>query len=98
MGQVRFSHAAETDLLEAWLSIAEDNPSAADGVLDAIHETSLLLGDQTKMGRSRPELAVGLRSFPTRTRYVLYYIADGEDVVIVRVLHHARDIDPEYFG
>ena len=36
MGQVRFSHAAETDLLEAWLSIAEDNPVAADGVLDAI--------------------------------------------------------------
>ena len=50
------------------------------------------------MGRARPELADGLRSFPTRTRYILYYLVDGADVVIVRVLHHARDIDPEFFS
>ena len=98
MGRVRFSQAAETDLLEVWLTIAEDNPVAADGVLDSIHETSLLLGGQTEMGRARPELADGLRSFPTRTRYILYYLVDGADVAIVRVLHHARDIDPEFFS
>jgi len=98
MGRVRFAQAAETDLLEIWLTIAEDNPVAADGVLDAIHETSLLLGGQTQMGRARPELSEGLRSFPTRNRYILFYVVDGEDVVVVRVLHHARDIDPEFFS
>ena len=98
MGRARFPHAAEADLLEIWLTIAEHDPIAADGVLDTIHETSLLLGGQTEMGRARPELFDGLRSFPTRTRYILYYLVDGSNVVIVRVLHHARDIDQEYFS
>ena len=98
MGQVHFSRAAETDLLELWLTIAEDNPVAADDVLDAIRETSLLLGSQPRMGRERPELFDGLRSFPTRTRYILYYLVDGANVAIVRVLHHARDVDADLFS
>jgi len=33
---VRFASSAEADLLDLWLVIAEDNPTAADKVLDSI--------------------------------------------------------------
>jgi len=50
------------------------------------------------MGRARPELADGLRSFPIRTPYIIFYVADANALLIVRVLHHARDIDTVYFS
>lgn len=98
MPRMRFTDSAETDLLEMWLNIAEDNPSAADESLDSIRATVALLGSQPEMGRARPELADGLRSFPTRTPYIVFYLPDNDGVLIVRVLHHARDIDVEYFS
>jgi len=33
MPRCLFTQSAQSDLLEAWLFIAEDNPAAADGVL-----------------------------------------------------------------
>ncbi len=44
------------------------------------------------MGRSRDELAAGIRSFPTGNYIVLYRVV-GENVEIVRVLHGRRDIE-----
>ena len=98
MSRIRFTSSAETDLLELWLNIAEENPVAADESLDSIQATVSLLGTQPEMGRARPELADGLRSFPTRTPYIIFYAPDGDDLLVVRVLHHARDIDAEYFS
>lgn len=98
MLRIRFTQSAETDLLELWLSIAEENLVAADESLDTIQATVSLLGTQPEMGRVRPELADGLRSFPTRTPYIIFYVADAHGLLIVRVLHHARDIDADYFS
>lgn len=98
MPHIRFTNSAEADLLELWLNIAEENLVAADESLDLIQATVSLLGTQPEMGRARPELADGLRSFPTRTPYIIFYVPDGDDLLVVRVLHHARDIDAEYFS
>ena len=98
MPRIRYTHSAETDLLELWLAIAEDNPVAADESLDSIQSTVSLLETQPGMGRARPELADGLRSFPTRTPYIIFYVTGEDGLLIVRVLHHARDIDTEYFS
>ncbi len=43
------------------------------------------------MGRLRPELAPGVRSFPVRKHVVFYRLVDG-DVQVVRVLDGRRDI------
>lgn len=94
---VRFAITAEADLIDLWLVIAEDNPMAADKAVDSIYATATLLGSQPEMGRARPELAGQLRSFPTKTPYIIFYLIDADGVVIIRVLHHARDIDSEYF-
>ncbi|MBI4808069.1 MAG: hypothetical protein HY799_03865 [Nitrosomonadales bacterium] len=36
MPRIRFTQSAETDLLELWVTIAEENLTAADEVLDVI--------------------------------------------------------------
>ncbi|MDP2824497.1 MAG: type II toxin-antitoxin system RelE/ParE family toxin [Sulfuritalea sp.] len=92
MAVLRYTDSAENDLLEAWLFIAEDKPQAADRVVDTIDREARHLLAHPRMGRERPELADGLRSWPTTTPYILFYFVDVEGVVIARVLHHARDI------
>lgn len=62
MAPVQLARSAQTDLLEAWLFIAEDNPHAADHLLDAIEREASFLATQPLMGRMRPELAEGVRS------------------------------------
>jgi toxin ParE1/3/4 len=44
------------------------------------------------MGRSRPELSPGLRSFSVG-KYVIFYMPHPKSVEIVRVLRGARDIE-----
>jgi len=98
MPRIRFTSSAEADLLELWLTIAEENLVAADESLDSIQSTVLLLGSQLEMGRARPELADGLRSIVTRTPYNIFYLSEADGLLIVRVLHHARDINEKYFS
>jgi len=98
MLRVRLTYSAEADLLALWLYIAEENLVAADESLDSIQATVSLLASQPEMGRSRPELADGLRSFPTRTPYIIFYLPNEDGLLVVRVLHHARDIDADYFS
>jgi len=92
MPRLLFTQSAQSDLLEAWLFIAEDNPEAADRVLSTIEKEAKTLLVQPLMGRARPELTEGVRSWPTSTRYVLYYLPTPGGITVLRVLHHARDI------
>jgi toxin ParE1/3/4 len=43
-----------------------------------------------EIGAAREQLAPGLRAIPHR-EYVIYYFAKPDELVIVRVLHGARD-------
>lgn len=92
MADVLFAQAAQTDLLEAWLFIAEENQDAADDLLDKIDREAETLALQPLMGRSRPELGHGVRSWPTSTPYILFYLAEANGITVLRVLHHARDM------
>ena len=56
-----------------------------------------MLATQPLMGRTRPELADGVRSWPTSTAYILFYLVDEKGAVVIRVLHHARDIQRALF-
>ena len=92
MATVFFTRLASNDLLAAWDYLAEESPSAADRVLDIINSETQLLVAQPLMGRQRPEFGRGVRSWPTSTPYILFYLVKGDDIYILRVLHHARDI------
>ena len=52
MGKVNFAQSAQTDLLEAWLFIAEENLKAADRVRDTIEQEANILATQPLMGWS----------------------------------------------
>ena len=73
MAKLFYSASAESDLLEAWLYVAEDSVAAADRMLDQIDAQASLLLDQSLMGRDRRELSPGIRSWPTSTPYILFY-------------------------
>lgn len=95
MARVTRRPQAEEDILEIWLFIAEGSVAEADRWIDRLDETLLLWATQPTMGRTRDELATGLRSFPFG-RYVLFYepLSDGIDVV--RVLHSSQESDPQF--
>ena len=98
MARVTFAQSAQTDLLEAWLYIAEESQQAADRMLDTIDKETNTLLLQPLMGRARPELADHVRSWPTSTPYILFYLTDDEGITVLRVLHHARDVRQVVFG
>lgn len=81
--------------MEIWAYIAEDSLVEADRWVDRLDERLTLWATQPMMGRSRDELATGIRSFAFG-RYVVFFqpLKDGIDVV--RVLHSSRDIDAAF--
>ena len=61
---MRRTAQAEEDLIDLWLYIAQDNPSAADRLLDEIEEKFSLLADHPQLGPARPDIAEECRYFP----------------------------------
>ncbi|RUL86978.1 type II toxin-antitoxin system RelE/ParE family toxin [Tautonia sociabilis] len=94
MGRIVRSAAAERDLIEIWAYIAEDNLEAADRLLDKLNDTLQTLAEHPEMGRERPVLGPGLRSFPIESFVVFYREAAG-GIEIVRVLHGRRDVEEQ---
>lgn len=92
MRKAIYTAMARVDLLEAWLFVAEENLAAADQMLENINQDVELLIKQPLMGRERPELFAGLRSWPTSTPYIIFYTPQDHGLTVIRVLHHARDI------
>lgn len=64
MKRLRIAPQARLDLDEIWLYIAEGSIEAADRVAGELLDKLLLLASQPLIGRERPEIAVGVRSFP----------------------------------
>ena len=72
--------------------IAGDNPVHADAFIDLIDAKVQHLSRQPGLGRRREDLVAGLRSFPVG-RYAIFYLQEQDRLMIVRVLHGARDVD-----
>jgi toxin ParE1/3/4 len=86
---------ASADLSEIWEFIAQDNIEQADAFIDRIDEKFRALAEQPLMGRERRELGPGIRSI-AMAPYVIFYEALPDGVMIVRVLHGARDVEAEF--
>lgn len=84
------SARAEIDLIEIWGHIAKDDPLAADRQLDLIDEACQMLASHQHAGKSRDDLAHGLRFFPVGN-YLIFYTVRDNGITVVRVLHGARD-------
>jgi toxin ParE1/3/4 len=76
--------------LEIWLYIAQDNPKAADRLLDRINSACNTLAKSPRAGHARSDLGAGARSHPGR--YVIYYRKVAVGIEVIRVLSGYRDI------
>ncbi|MEQ9588055.1 MAG: type II toxin-antitoxin system RelE/ParE family toxin [Parvibaculaceae bacterium] len=92
MSRLKISEQAMADLDGIWDYIADDNPVAADRLLDRINAHCQSYAHQPELGEARPELGSSLRSFSVGM-YVVYYRATSEGIEVARVLHGARDVD-----
>jgi toxin ParE1/3/4 len=97
MPRIERSQASVSDYEEIWRYIARDNPPAADRLITTIERQLSGLAAMPGVGREEPNLAANLRSYPVGN-YLIFYRPTADGVALVRVLHGARDISPEYFA
>ena len=80
---------AEEDLIDIWLYIAQDNPAAADKLLDTFEEKGWRLAENPKLGQARPDIAEDFRYLPVGRYLMLYREVDG-GIELVRVVQGMR--------
>ncbi len=95
--KIRRSANARIDQSDIWLSIAEDNIPAADGVQERLLEALAMLANHPEAGRSRAELGREIRAFPVGS-YVIFYRVSTDHLDLLRMIHGARDITPDLFA
>jgi toxin ParE1/3/4 len=91
MSRIRITPLADRDLVEIWYFIAQEDPVAADRLLDLLEGKYKLLADNPQMGPARPDIAKELRYHPVGN-YLLLYRVVSDGIELVRVVHGARDL------
>jgi len=91
--KVVFLHSALEDLEQIVVYIAQDDVNAAQRLHDGIVETANKLSDFPMMGKLAPAEKIGKHGFRMigHGQYLLFYKVYDNTVVILRVLHGARD-------
>jgi toxin ParE1/3/4 len=97
MPEIRRTAQAEEDLIDLWLYIAQDNPSAADRLLDEFEDKFLLLAANPELGPARPHIAAECRYFPMG-RYLILYRLIPDGIEVVRVVQGARRLEDLFPG
>ena len=91
----RVAADVEVDLDAIWLYVATEsgNMDIATDLVESITDRFLLLAGFPYAGRAREEdFGAGSRSFAVG-EYAIVYCLDGEDVLILRVVHGRRELE-----
>ncbi len=83
---------AEQDINEIWDYIAADSIPAADRVLRELEAALRRLAKTPGMGHVREDLADRRHRFFPVYSYLIVYRAEAKTLVVIRVLHAARDV------
>lgn len=92
-----FSRLAECDLEEIADYIAEDNPQRASSFIGELRTHCARIAENAQAFQARPELGANLRSSP-HGRYVIFFRAGDNEILMVRILHGARDLSTQIEG
>jgi toxin ParE1/3/4 len=95
----RVASEAEVDLDDIWLYVATESGSMdiATRLIDSITDRFVFLAGFPYAGRARDsDFGIGARSFGVG-EYVIVYCVEGDDVLILRVVHGRRQIE-DLFG
>lgn len=79
------------DLIAIWITIAQDNPTAADRMLDSLDDSSRRPADNPGLGPRRDDLLLGLRYLPVGS-YLILYRETEDGIEAVRDLHGRRNL------
>jgi toxin ParE1/3/4 len=91
-GRLLFRRRAEIDLTAIFDFLQEVAGSARAALfLDEIEQTCWNLVTYPHLGRSREDMAPGIRTISMRRRVVIAYRVLGEDIEIVTVAYAGRD-------
>jgi toxin ParE1/3/4 len=86
------------DLYDAYAWIAPDSEKAAERLLDQVDVAITRLIRFPMIGAPRENLAPGLRSIRVRPfRHIIFYRVSGEEIVLIRLLHGAREMERRDF-
>lgn len=91
----RIAPRVEIDLDDIWLYVAKESGSieTANHLIDTIAERFLVIGNFRRIGRSRhADFGPGYRSLAVG-EYVIVYCIEGEEALILRVVHGRRDLE-----
>ena len=92
---VRFTPLAVSDLEEIGDYIARDNPARAESFVIELRKQCEKIARNPLGYRARNEIAEGLRSCAFR-HYLILFRMQGDEVLIVRMLHGAMDIPRKF--
>lgn len=92
MASLRIAQAARGDLRDIRIhGKAAFGAAVARAYLEGLRRVFQLLRERPLAGAAEDDLGAGIRGFTYRSHRV-YYRIDAEGVLIVRILHHARDV------
>ena len=89
------SDKARSDLLRIYRYLEERSPNAAHAFGRRIDATFANLVRFPFIGRERSWLAPGIRCLVTGF-HLMFYIVDGEQIIIVRVIDGRMNVDEEF--
>ena len=95
MSKYQFTPQAVADVFEIWTFIAQDNPTAADRVEEAVYRACNFLAHSPLVGRMRKDLTpLPVRFWVVQPylNYIIVYNPEKEPLQIIRILHSARDL------
>lgn len=81
---------ADLDAIDRW--IASESVERADRVLAMLRDVIELLGRWPRLGRERPELQSGYRTYPVSRWVVFYRLAADGRVEVLHILDASRDV------
>lgn len=86
------SSVADQDIADVWQFIARDSIEAADRMIDRFTATFGSLAQSPYLGQVYEHPRLELRRFSV-DKYAIFYRILDDAIVVVRILHGARNID-----
>lgn len=91
MARLRLSQAAQQDLIEIrQYSLTEFGADVADAYFRGFNQAFALLRDRPFCGVAQPDIATDMRCLMHR-RHRIFYCVQDDLVLILRIIHHARN-------
>jgi len=94
----RISRKANSDIEQICDAIADDNPDAADRLDEKIHGAIERLAEFPGMGHTRADVDDKRFRFWVVGKYVIAYRVESDELLVVRVVHGARDFRKLFRG